>query len=896
MTASELKQHILEGDEFPDLPPAARDVLRWSADDAVDVRAVAGLLAVDDSMRRALAAAAGFPAATAPPLEDIAGALGASRFRRLLLAYSCVQMFPPGRDVRVDRHAFWSHALTCGTMSEDLTRRVGGRHLNDAFAAGLLLDVGKLAIDQCIAQGYGKVHAMARAKGLYVLEAERLELGVDHALVGKWVTERWGMSESVVLCTWLHHHDAAGLDAELFPVDLIEVVELAELLAHRRASGQGRDQRVSDAFEERRRHLNLGIGDLDAVMRTPAEPLLELARSMSTGGDEPQDTNEHPRLLREARRYKGLYDFMVCAATARNRADVLTHAAEALRSGYDISAGTCFALDESGEKVDGVLWRAEDTAPKTISTTLSEAEPAATAAGALQALLRAVGGAEDGGRALRRATGLVAIPLNADGEALGQIVFDAAVRGSSLDDGGMADLLRFARACGEALRSRDTAQAREARSEMLAASLLRQELNYRQSLREERLASIGRMAAGAAHEINNPLAVIAGSAQILLSRASSPEDAKALETIIQQSRRAGKILIDLMQFARPGRPKLESAPIGQCMHQVVSMLADRLKAKNIRIVEDYARDVPLVRIDRHQMEQVFLNLIVNAEQAMEAKGGTLSLRVWHMSRRNTVVVQVSDTGHGIPTDRLDRVFEPFFSAREEGKGSGLGLAVCHGIVENHRGSITVHSVPGEGTTLTISLPATAERVLRTPRVVPAKPAGKKEERTPVERSTNADGTLSRFRPPEKTPSAHTAESRPKVAATGATRGEGGGACVLIADKDDALREVLKESLRGRGFEVITATDGLEALASFLGGGVDLILLDIHLPAVDGTTVLQQIRQRHGTVPIIGFADRLTEAELEQAERLGLAVCLRKPFEMRELLRHVTQALGSRSVA
>jgi len=889
MVASELKRLILSGDGFPELPSVAREALQLPAGGVGDARAAGAMLPANVGLRQALAVAAGFPAASVPPLEDVAGALGLARFRRLLFAYACIQQFPAAEEVRVDRRAFWTHALACGGMAEALAGRMGSRHLDHAFVAGLLLDVGKLAIDRCVSQGYGKVHAMARAKGLYVLEAERIELGVDHALVGKWVAQRWGMPESVALAIWLHHHDTASLDPDLFPTELIELVTLADLLAHRRASGESEKQRVSDAFEERRRQLNLGAGDLDTVMRMPAEALPAMAATPDSGGVSAADTAERVRLRADARRYKALYEFGVRAEAARTRAGILRDAAETLRDGYGLAAGTCFARDDSGEQVDGVLWRPGEVEPVPVSVSLTEEEPATTAAGALQALLRAVGGVAGEHATARQGAGLVVIPLMAEGKALGQIVFDAADQASSLDGAEYTDLLRFAQACGKALHRWDAARAREARSETMATSLLRQELNYRQSLREERLSSIGRMAAGAAHEINNPLAVIAGRAQILLSRAASPEDGKALETIIQQSRRASKILIDLMQFARPSQPKLESAPIGQCMHQVVSMLADRLQGKNIRIVEDYARDVPNVRVDRHQMEQVFLNLIVNAEQAMENKGGTLSLRVWHMSQRNTVVVQVSDTGHGIPTDRLDRVFEPFFTAREEGKGSGLGLAVCHGIVENHRGSITVHSVPGEGTTLTISLPATAERATGTPRVAttPTKAAAAPKAEPPrTDRPKASSPPVTR----PKLPAASTLAKRP------VSDQESSVPCVLVADGDDALREVLKEGLRSRGYEVLTASDGLEALASFLGGHVDLVLLDIQLQAVDGTPMLQQVRQRHASVPIIGFAGRATDAEVKQAEKLGLTACLRKPFEMRELLRHVTQVLGSRSVA
>lgn len=864
MNAAQLQRSISTDAAFPVLPEAALAALRLTETASEQFADRAAALALDPALRDSLAKAAGMAAERAS-VRDLALRLGPSRFRHLVFGYSCARLFPQASGQRVDRAAFWTHAFACGAMAEALAERLGSTWTPHAFAAGLLHDIGKLTIDAQGGQGYSKVHAMARAKGVFVLEAERLELGVDHALVGKWVCERWGLPEPVVLAVWLHHHETSHLETALFPTELVDIVALANLMAHRRAAGTAEKGRVSDQFEERRRHLGLEVGDLEAIMKTPVASPREAPRSPVTE-DEHRDEGKQRKLEHELAYQKAMVRLLSPEAPVDTRPGALAHMARVLREDLGICAGVCYAVDRDAGRVEGAFWRDGLPGPRSVSAPVEVAED-----DALHALLRALEapGADGAPRFLH---GLAALPLRSGEQVLGQIVFET----TAPDEDQFARLHRFALACGAMLGRCGLERRREARSEMLATELLRQELGYRQSLREERLASVGRMAAGAAHEINNPLAVIAGRAQILLSRSTSEEDSKALETIVQQSRRASKILIDLMQFARPSQPKLEAAPLSHCVHQVVTMLAERLRAAKIEIVEDYAPNLPRVRFDRHQMEQVFLNLIVNAEQAMAGKGGRLKLRVGQLGQSNTICVQVSDTGCGIPSDRIDRIFEPFFTAREEGAGTGLGLAVCHGIIENHRGSITVHSVPGEGTTFTVTLPAMLERPGQTPA----------ERARPVRRILPARTPTAE--PKQESAPAPVSEAPAPTPQTPAAAG-----VLLVAEEDEALREVLQESLRARGYKVSVVGDGLEALAAALGESIDLVLLDTRLTGVDDAPVLTQLRERKPGLPVIGLLDRDTRLDPEEA---GLRAALRKPFEMRALLAAIEQILPRRGAA
>lgn len=223
----------------------------------------------------------------------------------------------------------------------------------------------------------------------------------------------------------------------------------------------------------------------------------------------------------------------------------------------------------------------------------------------------------------------------------------------------------------------------------------------RQLLQTERLAELGTLAAGMAHEIGTPMNVILGRAEYLMRKTSDESTKKGLTTIVSQVERITKIMNQLLSFARQHPIERRPLTLSLVVQDIVDVIQERLDKRGIRLEVDMESTCPNVSADRDQMGQVLLNLIVNAIQAMPA-GGTLSLRL--RCRNEHVHLSVSDTGCGISPDDVPKLFTPFFSTKEVGEGTGLGLTVVHGIIEEHQGSITVESEPGRGTTFHIHLP------------------------------------------------------------------------------------------------------------------------------------------------------------------------------------------------
>lgn len=217
----------------------------------------------------------------------------------------------------------------------------------------------------------------------------------------------------------------------------------------------------------------------------------------------------------------------------------------------------------------------------------------------------------------------------------------------------------------------------------------------------ERIAELGTLASGMAHEIGTPMNVILGRAEYLMDRVTEEPVKKGLQTIVTQVERITKVMNQLLTFARRNAPERCPLDLRGTIEVGMELFQERLARSQIQVELALADDCPLALADPDQMSQVFINLVMNAVHAMP-DGGTL--RIGLAPEKHMVKLTIADTGHGIPQDVIEKVFEPFFTTKEFGQGTGLGLTVVKGIIEEHQGSIVVESGEGKGTTFTILLP------------------------------------------------------------------------------------------------------------------------------------------------------------------------------------------------
>jgi PAS domain S-box-containing protein len=309
-----------------------------------------------------------------------------------------------------------------------------------------------------------------------------------------------------------------------------------------------------------------------------------------------------------------------------------------------------------------------------------------------------------------------------------------------------------------------------------------------------RLASVGEMAAGVAHEINNPLTGIVGYAQLLASRQDLPEDVKKdLKIVNDGAQRVAGIVQRLLTFARQVKPERRQVNINQLIESTLALRTYSLRTSNIEVTTRLDSYLPDTIADPGQIQQVLLNLIVNAETAMKEVHRKRRLTITTRKADSIVEIKVKDNGHGIKPEIMDRIFDPFFTTRPAGEGTGLGLSLCYGIVTEHNGRIYAESKPGRGATFVVELPIVSEV---------AQPV-----QMPI-------------------------EFRQKLT----------GSRILVVDDEPVIRDFINQVLSWEGCEVDTAASAEEALQKIASQQYNLLLLDIKMPGMDGIEFYNRVKR------------------------------------------------------
>jgi signal transduction histidine kinase/ActR/RegA family two-component response regulator len=317
--------------------------------------------------------------------------------------------------------------------------------------------------------------------------------------------------------------------------------------------------------------------------------------------------------------------------------------------------------------------------------------------------------------------------------------------------------------------------------------------------RAEKLSSLGQLIAGVAHELNNPLAVVVGYAQILAKQQIADQKITAsVQNILHESERAAKIVRDLLSFARPTEPQMSTVKINRLVSNVVDIRETELRSHNIRVEKRLAPELQRTKADASQIEQVLTNLVTNAIHALSGHTGPRKITVSTEERGFFIRISVADTGPGIPHEIQGRIFDPFFTTKTRGKGTGLGLTISNSIVQEHRGKLWVQSEPGKGATFFMELP-----------IVPCEPEHAVEQ--PV-----AGGVA--FDP------------------------DAGARRLLIVDDEPGIIDVLKEVLGSNGYTVETALNGAEAMQQLQTNRYDLIISDLCMPQMDGQKFYKTVQE------------------------------------------------------
>jgi two-component system cell cycle sensor histidine kinase/response regulator CckA len=380
-------------------------------------------------------------------------------------------------------------------------------------------------------------------------------------------------------------------------------------------------------------------------------------------------------------------------------------------------------------------------------------------------------------------------------------------------------------------------------------------------LRAQRLESIGMLASGIAHDLNNVLAPIILAAPVLREHATNPDDLRIITSLEKSAERGVELVRQILSFAH-GAGSVQQLIELRTLLEETQTLAHETFPKNIRVESSFPDDLWPVMADSTQIHQVLLNLCVNARDAMPA-GGVLSLSAENCllddstARRIDggragawVVIHIEDSGTGIPEEALSHIWEPFFTTKDEGMGTGLGLSTVRGIVENHNGFISLKTEKGCGTTFRVYLPAAEVAAARGS----SSPLPPKEER-------------------------------------------GQGELIMVVDDEPQIREITAATLSRHGYRVLTAADGTEAVALFAtrSSEIDVVITDLIMPNLDGAALAGIVRHLNPNIKILGISGLSSSGRNVRMERFGSAL-LFKPFKVQALLEAVRNLLHPSPVA
>jgi len=370
----------------------------------------------------------------------------------------------------------------------------------------------------------------------------------------------------------------------------------------------------------------------------------------------------------------------------------------------------------------------------------------------------------------------------------------------------------------------------------------------------EKLSSLGRMIAGVAHDLNNPLTAVIGYAQLLRTLPPGEKFTERLDTIRREAERCRRIVAGLLRFARTHTPERRPFSLNEVVESTAQLLAYPIRSSGCRIVAELDRALPSVLGDVHEIEQALVNLVTNAQQAMAAtsKAGAITVRT-RRGTGGTAVLEVDDEGPGIPDDARSKVFDPFFTTKPSGQGTGLGLWLVYNAVTAHGGTISVGASPAGGASFRVTLPA-----------------GPAAAASAASAATSAGKAM---------------DDAPRVSAR-----------ILVVDPEAALAELICETLAADGHHAVAAHDAEEALGRMSHESFDLVVADDALPGLSGDRLAREVDRVRPELRrrlLLTTGDWITREPEAVARRLDAGL-LRKPFELDELRRLVATRL-SRSV-
>ncbi|MFI5378084.1 MAG: HDOD domain-containing protein [Tepidisphaerales bacterium] len=654
--------------------------------------------------------------------------LGFEAVRSAVLALSAFAIFPPDPTApraRFDREEFWKHSIAVACAAELLAESVTGIEPAEAFVCGLLHDIGKIALDAILPKSYERVIEAAELLRGNVADVERTVIGLDHMVVGKRLAERWQLPASIRDCIWLHGQNPDSLPAGVLSGRMVNLITLADNLVREQHIGHSgnytfhviraalqqvtgvTDSAIEAArkslikrIEERADALGLGHATTGEIYLSA---LSQANQELGRIGEQLAARNR--KLASRAKYFEALSRFqgelrpdapssLVLQAIGQTAQDVIGAAPLVVFSTRPAQAyAELVVVGAAGEVSDTSVV----DCPSRLAKPMAGEGPVLPAGDHLEWLMSRVSPMLCGEQRFW-------IALEAEGICVGGIVWGSAPGEAQRLSPQAPELAALAAGWSLALRTSQFREEAHTLAEQLAEANRRLQGAQAELVRTRSVAAVGELAAGAAHEMNNPLAVISGRAQLL---AGSLEDAKlkqSAQLIFDQAHRLSQIITDLMDFAKPSPPQAVKVEVADLIDRAVHEARNR-DSGYTRKIELTMAEVPPVLVDQEQTRLALVEVLHNALQATDEAVGKIVICAAYDVFSSRVALSVADNGCGMDGEVLRRAFDPFFSGLSAGRRRGMGLAKALRWIESSGGTIRLESKPQEGTRAIILLPA-----------------------------------------------------------------------------------------------------------------------------------------------------------------------------------------------
>lgn len=734
-------------DSLPTLPVIATRLLALTASDEAETREVIELVSADPSLTAKVLSLCGSADKglhqDTLTIDRAVLLLGFSAIRNAVLSVKVFEMFGQGgepgprtaggerasKDDAFDRAAFWSHSLAVAVLAEQIAAGHGhDKRLDpsEAFVCGLLHDIGKLALHHVLPRSFARVVELADLNHGNIAEFERRIVGLDHHTAGKRLAEQWRLPHRLQDVIWLHGSSPQTMP-QLEHRHLISLVSLADLIARRQHVGYSGNHVLKQSVEELAGNLDLNLEVVEQATErlyehlearyqalgfkdVPSQAMFiaSIQRANETLGRLNQTLDRRGRTAAgQGRILEAVSGFCASASPAQSVQDVLDAVVVSARglwgNGFyvmlypnmDAQGGEpSWLISQYGQDarpIHSQYIQAPPHAPDLRQLNASEST-GVNLMGLLPWIADYLLGAED----LRQVKllplacgwGTAAVLLH-DRDAPGLVgqtgaltqTWGAAIAAAAQHEG--------ARRLGEQLAEANSALA-EAQDRLL---------------HQESMARLGEMAAGAAHEMNNPLAVISGRSQLLtMTLKPGSDDQKAAQSIFREAHRLSDLISCLHMFADPPQPQRKLMDLASLLNDTIRKInaSQRRREGGPEICLKLKDQPPPVAVDGRKLQRALTELLLNAVQANPKTGVQVVAQLEPGGQ--AVVVQVSDDGDGMDSHTLDHAMDPFFSAKPAGRRVGMGLPRAQQLIQSHGGNLQLHSNKGEGTVATFSLP------------------------------------------------------------------------------------------------------------------------------------------------------------------------------------------------